>query len=353
LFRNLGRKKGDRPGQPRFQDVTVQAGLAKVPGPGLGVYCADFDGDGWPDIFVADDQKPNHLWMNQRTGTFTEEALLRGIGVDEMGQTQSGMGVAVGDVDNNGLLDVYVTNLTGEHNTLWLQGPGRGQFQDRTASKGLLVSAWRATGWGTVMRDFDQDGWLDIAVANGRVTRASGNLTPALGEHFQYYGERNQLFRNDQGRRFRDISAANRPFSGTPNVARGLASGDLDGDGAVDLVVSTIAGKAQVFRNVAPNRGHWLVVRAFDPRLNRDAYGAEVRVQIGASQWLRVVNPGDSFQSSSDPRVYFGFGNEHHYDGIHVRWPDGLTELFPGGVCDRVLLLRRGEGEEEHAIEAR
>lgn len=347
LFRNLGRPAGT-PEQPKFQDVTVSSRLATAPGPGLGVYCADFDGDGWPDIFIANDLKANHLWINQRDGTFREEAISRGIGLDGMGVAHSGMGIAIGDVDNDGLFDVYVTHLNTETHTLWSQGPKRGFFQDHSARAGLLGTHWRGTGWGTLFVDFNRDGWLDLAQTNGRVYRDSGPPAAALGPHFQNYGERNQLLRNEGAGKFRDISNSNPAFCGGPNVARGLATGDLDGDGLPDLVVTTIASKARLLRNVARG-GHGLTVQAFDPRLKRDAYGAEVRVSAGGRTWLRIVNPGDSFQCSSDPRPHFGLGDAARYDSIHVVWPDGRAEQFPGGEADRIVVLNRGEGKEAPA----
>lgn len=351
LFHNLGRKdKTAKPGTAgavRFQDVTIQAGLAKAPGPGLAVYCADLTGDGWPDILIVNDNKPNHLWVNQQNGMFVEEAFLRGIAVDSMGQAQAGMGVAVGDVNGDGLLDIYMTHLASERNTLWQQGPKRGEFRDRTALAGLLGSEWRGTGFGTLMADFDQDGWPDIAVANGRVAQGSTDVNAALGPHFQHYGERNQLFRNEGDGKFRDVSRLNAPLCGTANVARALACGDLDGDGALDLVITTAGNRARVFRNTAAPRGHWLLIRAVDPQFQRDAYGAEIRVRAGQRHWLRIVNPGDSFQSSSDPRAHFGLGAAERVDAIHVVWPDGLAEVFPGGVPDRIVELRRGEGKPE------
>ncbi len=344
LFRNLGGKA------VRFQDVTVPAGLASAPGPGLGVYCADFNGDGWPDIFVANDGKPNHLWINQKNGTFTEDAYAHGLAVDSMGQAQAGMGVAIGDVENKGMFDVYVTHLSSERNTLWRQGP-RGVFDDRTAFAGLLRTDWRGTGFGTLMADFDHDGWLDIAVVNGRVARGSATGTATanaeLGEHFKHYSERNQLFRNEGQGKFRDVSLRNPAFCGTPNVARGLARGDLDGDGAQDLVVTTIANRARIYRNTVPRRGHWLLVQAIDPRLKRDAYGAEVTVEAGRRRWLRLINPAESYLCSSDPRAHFGLGDAARYDAMHVLWPDGLAEVFTGGATDRLVVLRRGEGKRE------
>jgi hypothetical protein len=345
LFRNSTGKAG---GAVRFDDITVKSGLAKQPGPGLGVYTADFNGDGWPDIFVANDEKPNHLWINNGDGTFTEEAALHGIAVDGMGRSWAGMGVAVGDVDGSGRFAVYVTHLAEENHTLWMQTK-RGQFVDRTAQAGLLRLDWRGTGFGTLMGDFDHDGWLDIAVVSGSVHANSKTPNPALGPHMANYGERNQLFRNEGAGKFKDISSRNPPFCGTPNVARGLASGDLDGDGALDLVVTTAANRARVYHNVARQRGHWLLVRAFDQRLKRDAYGAEITVDAGGRSQFRIVNPAESYLSSSDCRAHFGLGTAARYDAIHVRWPDGLVEDFPAGLADRIIELRRGEGKETEA----
>lgn len=351
LFRGLGPKEkspdNDRgAAKVHFQDVTVEAGLAKA-GPGLGVYCADFSGDGWADILVVNDNHPNYLWINNQRGKFTDDALQRGIAVNSMGVAEAGMGVAVGDVDGDGRFDVYITHLSRERNTLWTQGTGRGEFMDTTAQAGLLASEWRGTGFGTLMADFDNDGWIDIAVANGGVEQGTPTPNPALGSHLMHYSERNQLFRNLGDGTFADVSAVNRAFCGTPNIARALASGDLNGDGALDLVVTNVGGRAQVFWNVAPQRGHWLVVRAVDPRLKRDAFGAEVRVRAGKRSWLRIINPSDSFQSCSDARAHFGLGQVAEYDSIHVLWPDGLAEVFPGGAADRIVPLRRGEGKED------
>src|SRR5262249_35129708 len=159
------------------------------------------------------------------------------------------------------------------------------------------------------------------ALVNGRVSRAAAVTHAALGPHWGWYAERNQVFAGDGKGRFRDISTSNPALCGTPNVARGLAWGDVDGDGAIDLLVTTAGGKARLYRNVAPNRGHWLLVRAIDPALKRDAYGAEVRVRVGDKRWLRLINPHDSYLCSSDVRAHFGLGAAQRVDEIEVVWP--------------------------------
>jgi hypothetical protein len=350
LYRNLGRSAGADPHTVRFEDTTLKAGLGRLPGPGLGVVCADFNGDGWPDIFIANDSQPNRLWINQRNGTFAEEAVVRGLAYNGQGQMQGNMGIALGDVAGSGLFDVFVTHLTEETNTLWRQGP-RGMFRDRTAAAGLAGSRWRGTGFGTVLADFDHDGALDLAVVNGRVSRhkltsPDARTTAALGPFWSQYAERNQLFANDGAGRFRDISPQNGPFCGTAGLGRGLACGDFDNDGAVDLLVTTVGGPARLYRNVAPNRGHWLMVRAVDPALKRDAYGAEITVQAGERRWVRWINPGSSYLCSHDPRAHFGLGTLDRVDTIQVVWPDGVEETFPGPATDRLVTLRKGEGSK-------
>jgi hypothetical protein len=339
LFLNLGRSGGAR---VRFADVSFASGLGRLPGPGLGVVCADFDGDGWPDVFVANDGQPNRLWMNQKDGTFREEAVSRGVAYTAMGKAYAGMGIAVGDVDNDGLLDLFVTHLNTETHTLWKQGP-RGDFRDRTVEAGLTGSRWRGTGFGTLMADFDLDGAVDIAVANGRVSLGGPATGTDLG-FWETYAERNQLFANNGAGKFRDVSPANRAFCANWNVARGLLTLDYDGDGAPDLLVTTIGGKARLLRNAAPNRGHWLKVRAFDPRLNRDAYGAEVVVKAGGKDRVRLVNPAQSYLCSGEPLALFGLGPTARVDRLTVRWPDGTREEFPGGPADREVVVRKGEG---------
>ena len=343
LFRNRGRFRPAA--EPRFEDMTMKSGIGRTSGPGLGIVCLDFDGDHWPDIFVANDGQPNRLWMNKQNGTFRDEAVERGVAYNAMGQLQAHMGVAVGDVDSDGLFDLFVTHLTEETHTLWKQGP-RGHFQDVTAAAKLTAAASRSTGFGAVFADFDSDGDQDLAFANGRVALGSKVASPGTS-FWQAYAERNLLFANDGTGRFVDVSVQNVPFSGSTAVSRGLAVGDIDNDGAPDLLVTAIDGPARLFRNVAARRGHWLTVRAFDPRLKRDAYGSEITVTAGARRWVQWVNPAHSYVSSSDPRAHFGLGAATRVDMIDVVWPDGARESFPGQSVDRIIELRKGAGKRQ------
>ncbi len=344
LYRNLGEQPDV---QVRFEDVTVASGLAAQPGPGLGILCADFDGDHWPDLFVANDGQPNHLWINQRDGRFAEEAVERGIAYNAMGKAEANMGVAIGDVNGDGLFDLFVTHLTEETHTLWRQEP-RGFFLDQTAASRLIGASQRSTGFGTVMADIDNDSDLDLILVNGRVTRSANpaKQSSKLADAFwRPYAEQNQLLLNAGDGNFDNVSSANPAFSGEAAVSRGLAVADLDDDGGLELIVTRVGQAPGVYRNVCQRRGHWMLVRALDPTLRRDAYGAEITVRYGDRTGLRWISPGYSFLCSNDPRAHFGLRDATTYDSIEVVWPDGATEEFPGGDADRVIELKRGTGQ--------
>lgn len=347
LFHNCGQAAASAAGR-RFEDVTVEAGLAAVTGPGLGAVCADFDGDHWPDIFIANDGEPNHLWINQKDGTYGEEAVLRGVAFNGMGVAEANMGVALGDVNGDGLFDLFVTHLIDESHRLWMQ-INRGQFQDRTVQVGL-ASGVRSTGFGTLFTDFDHDGAEDLVVANGRVKRANEVPPAGPGKPFwDVYDERNSLYRNSGAGEFTNISEANPAFSGPSGVHRVLVVADIDNDGAPDVLVTRVDGPARLYRNIVPDRGHWVMVRTIDPALNRDAYGAELTVLAEGRRWTRWMNPGYSFASSHDPRAHVGLGATQRVDEFHVVWPDGQEERFDGTPADCVVTLRKGTG---HPVES-
>ncbi len=341
LFHNLG--VSSESSVPLFEDVTVASGLARQPAPGLGVVCADFDGDGWQDIFVANDNHANHLWINQHNGSFVDESLERGLAFDSQGRSPSNMGIALGDINNDGLFDIVITHMVNELHNVWRQGP-RGMFREQTIGAGLSSPSWRGTGFGTVLADFDLNGDLDLAVVNGAIQRGKPVDVPGLDPFWRPYVERNQMFAGNISGRFRDISKENGAFCGTPAVMRGLATGDLNRDGTLDMLGTTIAGPARMYFNVSKNRGHWLSIRALDWPRPRDAYGAEVTVLAGSRRWVRWLNPCSSYLCSNAPDVHFGLGLNERVDSVSIKWPDGETETFPGISADQAVVLRKGEG---------
>jgi hypothetical protein len=286
--------------------------------------------------------------MNRKNGTFTDEAVIRGVAVNAAGNPEANMGVAAADLFGVGRFDVFITHLAEERHTLWRQDVP-GHFRDMTATAGFANTHWRGTGFGTVAADFNHDGFMDLAVANGRVMRARlpGNASPSgsLPAFWRPYAERNQLFAGTSEGRFRDVSQDSPMLTNPPGVYRGMAWGDLNGDGGVDLVVTSIDGPIKILRNVAAKHGHWVGVRAIDPQFKRDAMGAVVTVTADGKPRVGMVCPGQSYCSSGDPRVHFGLGDSDHVDSIRVAWPDGSIERFAGGAADRYVTLKRREGK--------
>ncbi len=328
-------------GDGTFSDVTATAGIAS-PGKGLGVVCADLTGDGWVDIYVANDQEANHLWVNNGDGTFTDEAVMRGVAFNAYGEAEASMGVTVGDVNGDGRLDLFMTHLRDETNTLYT-ATEYGIFVDTSEASGLAAVDRGYTGFGCGFFDYDNDGDLDLALVNGAVRRGSKFPGANVGEFWNLYAEPNLLFQNDGSGVFTHISSLAGAFANQVEVSRGLAFGDADLDGDEDLVVGNLNG-IRVFRNDAPPlSNHWLRVRAMDG--NRDAIGAEVTVVTADAEFVRLILTGYSYLSSSQLRAHFGLGTIEVVESIEIEWPDGSRERFKAIGVDRELTLRRGSGD--------
>jgi hypothetical protein len=338
-FRPAGNKLLHNKGDGTFVDVTVAAGVAKEFGHGLGVITADFDGDGWSDIYVANDGDPNQLWMNQKNGTFRNEALLAGVSVNRDGVAEAGMGVDAGDFDGNGTEDIFVTHLMEETNTLFVN-PGRAAFEDRTREANLGLPGSRLTGFGTLFFDYDNDGWLDLLVVNGAV-RLLAELVHK-GDPFPL-GQPNQLFHNDGKGRFEEVSEQAGEAFRLLEVSRGAAFGDIDNDGDTDILVSNNNGPARLFINRVGNRNHWLGLRLLGKMSSRDMLGAKLEVVVNPKRvlWRRLRTDG-SYCSSQDPRVLVGINTSERVEAVRVHWPDGSLEEWKSQPIDRYLTLKQG-----------
>ena len=332
LFRNEGSGK--------FANVTKEAGIMATLGKGLGVVCADFNSDGWIDIYVANDRTPNQLWLNQGNATFRDLALVSGTAYNVDGNPEAGMGVTAGDFDHDGDEDLFMTHLTKETNTLYIND-GTANFDDKTGEVGLAGSSFSYTGFGTEWFDYDNDGDLDLFVANGTVFVVESQR----GEPYPYR-QKNQLFENDGGRQFRETSEQAGPALQLSEVSRGTAFGDVDNDGDIDVIVSNNNGPARLLLNEVGARQHWLQIRLRGVKSNRDAMGARVGVLREEQRplWRRAHTDG-SYLSANDIRVHFGLGQTPKLKGVMVEWPSGTKEVWHDVSADRILTLREGSGK--------
>ncbi|MEO6746748.1 MAG: CRTAC1 family protein [Caldimonas sp.] len=340
-YRNLPGTLYRNRGDGTFEDVSEKAGIRSAFGAGLGVMAVDFNRDGWPDLYVANDGNPNQLWINQQNGTFRNEADIRGVAVNADGAAEAGMGIDVGDFDNNGTEDIFMTHLTREKSTMFVNR-GEGYFEDRSVEVGVAVPSIPFTGFGTAFLDYDNDGWLDVVAANGAVKLIEE--LRARGDPFPLH-QKKQLFHNLANGRFEESTAAGGPAFQLSEVGRGLAVGDLDNDGAADFVVSNNNGPFRIFLNAATTVQPWIGLRAMAGK--RDAHGALIELRRrGAPTLWRRVRPDGSYLSANDPRVLIGLGRGTELESVVVHWPNGETERFVPPPLKQYTTLRQGEGAE-------
>ena len=325
-------------GNGAFADVSIQSGIANPAGKGLGVLAWDYDEDGDQDLYVANDGVANFLYQNQGDGTFVDVALQAGVAYNLMGESEAGMGVDIGDCDNDGDFDLFVTNFSHETNTLYRNDAGR--FKDVTTVAGLGQPSWRLLGFGTNFLDYDNDGDLDLYVANGHVLDRIALFQPGVE-----YAQEHQLFRNDGTCRYEDISAAAGDWFARKQISRGAAFGDYDEDGDLDLLVNNCGGAARLVRNENGNAQNWSTIRVVGRRGNKDAVGARVRLVSGNRSQIRQVRRGSSYLSASDPRLHIGLGSGEAIDLLEVEWPGGRLQRFRDLPVNTVLIV-----EEARAI---
>jgi len=324
-------------GDGTFADASKQSGVAAASGSyPMTCVAADYDNDGWPDIYVACDSTPSWLFRNQHDGTFREEALERGIALSEDGMEQAGMGLAVGDVDLNGNLDVFKTNFSDDTNVLY-RNDGKGNFDDVTIRSGLAVET-RYVGWGTGMFDLDNDGFLDLFVVTGTVY-------PEVEKKLPTYPFRTPrlVFRNLGDGRFEELIEEAGPGVSDVHSSRGCAFGDFDNDGDIDVLVWNMNEPPSLLRNDLAGNGRWLKVQLVGVHSNRSAIGARVTVRYGNKQQAQEVSAQSSFYSVNDRRLHFGLGSEN-IAHLTVRWPNGTIENIPNVSANQLVVVRESSG---------
>lgn len=320
-----------------FTDETAKRGMADAHGNALGVAIADYDGDGWVDIAVANDQLPGDLYRNKGRGVFENVGLMSGTAYDAQGNAHAGMAADWGDYRADGRLALFVTTYQHQPKSLYAQ-TAPGLFTDESYNAGIGQATVNAVGFGAKFLDFDNDGLPDIAIANGH---AVDNI--AQTDHTTTYPQLPNLFRNMGGGKMQDVTAQAGPDFNRPIVGRGLAVGDWDNDGRVDMVMMDIEGHPLLLRNTCASSGHWLSLRLRGTRSNRDGIGAHLSVHAGGRAWRQVVSSGGSFLSASDIRAHLGLGSAAQAERIEIRWPSGQTTTLKNVAGDRFLTVVEGQ----------
>ena len=327
-------------GDGTFSDVTRRAHIDKTSEHyGFSVSTLDFDDDGWPDIYVADDSTPNVLYHNNRDGTFTDVAVMAGVAYNEDGREQAGMGTTVGDFNGDGRLDIFKTNFSDDTPTLY-SNQGNGIFTDVTYAAGLGQHT-QYLGWGTMFLDFDNDGWKDLVLANGHVY-------PEVDKYHlgSSYLEQRLLYHNNGNGTFRDISDSAGPGIMAAAASRGLAVGDLWNDGQQAIVINNMHSKPSLLVNTVRSENHWVGFKTVGTRSNHDGIGAKITVHTAIRVLVDEVRSGSSYISQNDLRVHFGLGRAAKIDSVEVRWPSGIVERFSDLALDSIHTLTECAGKQ-------
>jgi hypothetical protein len=327
-------------GDGTFTDVSAQTGIAAHLGRGMGVAIADYDGDGYTDIFVANDNAANQLFHNIHGERFEEVALDAGVALGEDGNVLSGMGADFRDVRNTGLADIWMTAIEKQTFPLFWN-LGQGQFVVKTAAAGLGMDTFEMSGWGNGIADLDNDGWKDLFVARANVDENVHLFSPRTFE------EPNAVFRNLRGGKFQNVSATAGPDFQVPGGHHGVAFGDLDNDGRIDAVVTVLNGQAKIFHNTTQNSNHWILLKLCGTESNHMGIGAKIRVTAadGSVQYNHVTT-SVGYASSSDSRVHFGLGASAAAKEIQITWPSGIRQVLRDVAADRVVtVVEPGDGK--------
>ena len=321
-----------------FTDISAEAGIDKLRGNGLGVVFGDYDGDGWIDIYVANDSTPNFLFHNKGKGLFEEVGLWAGVSVASDGKPLAGMGADIGDYNGDGLADLFVTNLDGQTHTLY-KNLGKGLFADVTFLSGIATATLPFVGFGTAFLDYDNDGDLDLTVANGDVLDNVKRLRPTAS-----YEQLNLLLQNDGAGRFKSVGSASGPGFAIKKASRALAVGDIDNDGDLDILVSNVGQTADLLRNDGGNRGNALLVNLVGSQSNRDGVGALVKLSVDKKVFQKEVKAGSSYLAQNDLRVHFGLGQAQRADRLEIRWPSGVIDTIENIEANEILTILEGAG---------
>ena len=331
----LYRNRGDG----TFEEVAAKTGVQNTQkAHGMGICWGDFDGDGWPDLYVTNDGYSNFLFHNKRVGTFEEIGLDSGIAYGEMGQTYGNMACDFADLDHNGRFDLFVTRFADQPASLYINY-GHNEFHDVAVRARIAAPTSPLVKWGANFADFDNSGWQDIFMASGNFSTL---LDGAPGE--PPFAEPIELFLNEMNGKFREVAAATGLNAGPLKSRRGTALGDVNNDGRLDILVFNVGAPPSLFLNETGNDNHWITLHLVGTKSNRMAIGARVTVTTGNVKQVDEVRAGGSYLSTSDPRLHFGLGSAASFDRIEVLWPSGLLEQFPGGRGDRFLSLVEGSG---------